>query len=326
MSRSVNQQLKLFYIADYLREESDANHPVSTACLIDMLKKHDIQAGRKTIYSDIRALRSYGMEIEFRKKSPAGFYLLSGLLSSDELKWLICVVKAGKFLPAAEAERLLKKVEKLTNRYFREQLDIPICVKDRAESLNEAVALSMEQIHEAIKVGRQLSFLLCEWTLTKELYAQEDRHTVTPRTVIWDDDFFYLIGYDHDNGRIGTFRLDKMLDLRMSELPACPDSVWEEFDAGIYSRKSFGEVFGYAEKVTLLCKNETIGAVLDRLGKDIILIKETNSMFKTSVSIPVGPGFFGWLTSFGGDVIISAPSNIAEEYKAFLKKTMSSVL
>ena len=75
-----------------------------------------------------------------------------------------------------------------------------------------------------------------------------------------------------------------------------------------------------------MCKNETVGAVIDRFGKEIIIIKETNSMFKVSVSVAVSPNFFGWIASFGGDITIAAPSNTAEEYKAFLKKVLGSAL
>ena len=59
MPKSDNQKLKIFYILDYLEQNSHADHPIRAAELIDVLKnRHDILCERKTIYSDIAAYRT----------------------------------------------------------------------------------------------------------------------------------------------------------------------------------------------------------------------------------------------------------------------------
>ena len=64
MPRSFDQKLKIIYIRDYLERHSNPDHPVNAAELIEMLKRdHEIDCERKTIYSDIRALQNYGMDI-----------------------------------------------------------------------------------------------------------------------------------------------------------------------------------------------------------------------------------------------------------------------
>ena len=42
MPKSDNQKLSLFYIRDYLEQYSDADHPVTTQDLIDMLAQKGI--------------------------------------------------------------------------------------------------------------------------------------------------------------------------------------------------------------------------------------------------------------------------------------------
>ena len=57
------QKLKIIYIMEYLLKNSDEDHAVTTSQIIAYLKSHDITAERKTIYSDIDALRDFGLDI-----------------------------------------------------------------------------------------------------------------------------------------------------------------------------------------------------------------------------------------------------------------------
>lgn len=63
MPRAEKQKLKLFYIRDYLLRNSDEEHPVTLKQIIAYLAENDIPAERKSLYSDIEALRTYGMDI-----------------------------------------------------------------------------------------------------------------------------------------------------------------------------------------------------------------------------------------------------------------------
>ena len=82
MSKSANQKLKLLYIADFLTEKTDEDHCVTTAEIIDMLSKAGIEAERKSIYSDIEALKLYGMDINITKGRNGGISLLSKKISN----------------------------------------------------------------------------------------------------------------------------------------------------------------------------------------------------------------------------------------------------
>ena len=58
MPKSDNQKLKILYILDYLKTNSQESKPVRTAELIHMLERqHNISCDRKTVYSDIAALQ-----------------------------------------------------------------------------------------------------------------------------------------------------------------------------------------------------------------------------------------------------------------------------
>ncbi len=328
MGKSANQRLKLLYIADYLREKSDSDHPVTTADIIDMLAAKKIKAERKTIYSDINALQDYGFDIVYRKKKPNGFYMASGRFPISDLKLLVDAVQTSKFITESKSEELIDKLCEFTDVYKREELTRRVYVKDRDKTFNEFILVNIDKLHQAIRAGLRISFMYSQWTLAKELRSEREdyKYTVSPFALLWDDEDYILAGYDHDAEKVQYFRADKILELRISDLPSCDKSVFETVNLESYSGQHFGVLGGRSEKVTLLCKNEAVGDVIDRFGKEIIIIKETNSIFKVSVNVTVCPKFFGWLASFGGDITITAPSNTVEEYKAYMKKVLGSVL
>ena len=64
MARSSFQKLKLLHIMNYLLQNSDEEHPVTVNQMIQYLESNGIAAERKSIYDDIEALCTFGMDIE----------------------------------------------------------------------------------------------------------------------------------------------------------------------------------------------------------------------------------------------------------------------
>ena len=93
MPKSDNQKLKIFYIWDYLKENSHQEHPVRASELIDLLdRQYNIRCDRKTVYSDIAALQDYGVDIVSIPGKNGGYYIASRNFELPELKLLIDAV------------------------------------------------------------------------------------------------------------------------------------------------------------------------------------------------------------------------------------------
>ena len=99
MPKSDNQNLKIFYILDYLQRNSRQDHPVRAVELIRMLdQQHNIACDRKTVYSDIAALQDYGVDIVSLPGKNGGYYIASRNFELPELKLLIDAVQSSRFL------------------------------------------------------------------------------------------------------------------------------------------------------------------------------------------------------------------------------------
>ena len=87
MAKSENQKLKLIVLRDILLRKTDEEHPMSTKELIQELEKEGIKAERKSIYSDIEALRVFGMDIiKVQTNRNSYYYLGSRQFELPELK------------------------------------------------------------------------------------------------------------------------------------------------------------------------------------------------------------------------------------------------
>lgn len=74
MAKSYNQKVKILYLEKMLRESGE-DRVVTMQEILSKLLEFGISAERKSIYDDIEALRSFGMDVKFRRGRPGGYYL-----------------------------------------------------------------------------------------------------------------------------------------------------------------------------------------------------------------------------------------------------------
>lgn len=117
-----DKKLKLLYLAKYLEEETDQEHPAGMPELLAYLTANGISAERKSVYDDLRLLESFGMDIETVKGRQFGYYLGERTFQLPEVKLLVDAVQAAPFLTQKKSMGLIGKLEQLTSRPMARQL------------------------------------------------------------------------------------------------------------------------------------------------------------------------------------------------------------
>lgn len=324
MPKSENQKKKLIYVLRILMENSDEAHPVSMKSLISSLEKYDIHAERKSIYTDIEALRELGYDIEMIPGKNGGYYVASRNFELAELKLLVDAVCASKFVTEKKSRELIKKITALSGKYEAGQLKREVYVVDRVKSENESILYNIDEIYQGIREHRKITFQYLEYTLQKEEHFRRNGqlYQVEPIAMTWNDENYYLIGFDVISEGIRHYRVDKMKNISMTEEKSLPRELLRNFDLAKYCNKTFGMYAGEEAMVTILFPNHLIGVVIDRFGKDITPHKHDENSFTVRRSIQISPQFFGWLTSLGKDVKILLPKEVAADYKVYLSEIM----
>lgn len=325
MAKGINQKQKLIRLLMILQEKTDINHRISTGELIDELDKYGISAERKSIYSDIETLCDLGFDIEFDKTKNGGYYLASRPIEKHEMVLLVDAISSSMFITHKKSRELIKKLESLLSKYDAIELDREVYVNNRIKQDNESIYYTVDDIHNAISKGFSLTFNYCEWTADKVLVPRHNGkiYRVSPLSLIWEDEKYYLVAVDESCNEIRHYRVDKIKNINITE-----DKVklndFRNFDIASYGRKFFGMFGGDTGFVELKFNPNQIGVLIDRFGKDISVRKLNDDECVARVEVSVSPQFFGWIAGLNGDIRINGPAEITQKYKDYLKKEIAN--
>ena len=168
MPKSPNQKLKLLYLMEILLQQTDERHPMTVPEMIAQLAQRGISAERKSIYGDLEALRTFGMDIVQTKTKTTGYYVGSRTFEVPELKLLVDSVQSSKFITHKKTLALIKKIESLASIYDAQLLQRQVYVRGRVKSMNESVYYNVDEIADAISRDRQIRFHYFEYTISKQ--------------------------------------------------------------------------------------------------------------------------------------------------------------
>ena len=303
MARQEKQKHKLLALARIFERETDEHHRLTVPQLTGMLVAEGIPCERKSVYADIEALREMGYDILLRRGRGGGYWLAGRPFELAELKLLVDAVQSCRFIPQDKTGELIAKLERLASRYDAAQLQRQVYVAGRPRSQNAAVLYNIDALHEAINTQRQVTFH----------YANGKDHAVSPWRLTWNDGSYYLIAYqDYDTpAGIRHYRVDRMSRVTvLSDIPCRGRELFESLNLPAYLKKHFHMYGGPEYRVTLRCTADLREAMLDRFGRDVILINEPDGCFHFTASVCVSDPFLGWVCGFGGKVTVTAPAEV----------------
>ena len=320
-----NQKLKILYILKILMEQTDENHPLSTNDLIAALKHYDIDAERKSIYTDIECLQDFGVDIICEKARSNQYYVGSRDFELPELKLLVDSVQASKFITHKKSRELNKKLEKLASKHEGGALQRHVTVHKRIKSMNESIYYSVDVIHEAIKNNKKIEFKYYSYDVDKNFEPRRNGaiYSVVPFALSWADEHYYLIGYYDRYDDVSNFRVDRMNQVSISEEEAAILPAYENFDIIDYTNKIFGMFGGSLERVKIRFNHEMINLVIDKFGKEISIYEKDECRFCVSLDLAITNTFFSWMVIFGDKAEIISPEFVRDEYKSYLMNICS---
>lgn len=325
MAKGRNQKLKLLYLTKIFMEKTDESHALTLAEITSLLNRYEVTADRKTLYLDFEELKHYGLDIisEQRSKTVV-YYLASRDFELAELKLLVDSVQSSKFITEKKSNSLIKKLESLVSEHESKQLHRQVITSGRVKTMNESILINVDSIHSAINNNRQISFQYFQWTPDKQRELRHDgqQYTISPWHLVWDNENYYMIGYDSDSEMIKHFRVDKMLRISSGNEKREGLKKMKEFNIATYSRTLFGMLGGESTRVTLQCHNSMAGVIIDRFGKDTMMLRHDDEHFIAYVEVVPSDQFLGWIIGLSSYVQIMEPSSVVKQIKDLLSKQM----
>ena len=318
-----NQKLKMLYLLKIFSEETDDLHPLTMPEIISKLAAYGVNANRKTLYLDFEELRNFGVDIISNKVGHDCYYNIGSRdFELPELKLLVDSVQSSKFITDRKSTELIKKLESLVSKHEGKQLQRQVVISGRVKAMNESIYYNVDKLHEAIGAGCQIRFKYYQWNVDKQMELRKDGawYQVSPWALMWDDENYYLVAYDATDGKIKHYRVDKMLSISVTKDKRLGQEQFKRFDMPRYTKSLFGMYGGEQVKVMLEARNDMVGVIIDRFGKDILIAPVDSERFRVNVDVSMSNQFLGWIMAVGDGVKIVGPDKVVEKMRAEVRR------
>lgn len=309
----MQSNIRIIELLRFLYQQTDEAHAVTVSEMIEYLKSKGIPSVRQTVYTDLEALDTAGIDIVQIKSTQNRYFIGSRIFEYPELKMLVDAVASSKVISAKKSQALIQKLGQLTSIQQAEQLQRLASLSSRVKPHNEKVYYIIDSIQTAILDQHQISFQYNEYTPEKKKILKHDgyRYILDPYALEWENDHYYLIGYSHKHKGIAHFRVDRLtsvepLDSKFQPMP--------DFDVAAYTNKMV-DMFAaeHAEQVKLLCSNELMRVIIDHYGEDIEISPYDDTHFTVIIEVNPSGTFYGWVFKFMGKIRILSPQSCVDK-------------
>ena len=327
MAKSSNQKTKLLHLARMLLRQTDEDHPLTVAQIIEELARQDIKAERKSIYDDLEALRVFGLDVQCRKGKSPGWFVGERDFELPEVKLLMDAVQSSRFITQKKSDALIRKLEGLASVHQAGQLQRQVYVSGRIKVMNESIYYNVDKLHAAIAGQKAITFKYFDYDIfRKKVFRQEGkRYVVSPYGLIWNSENYYLVAFEHCHRELRHYRVDKMTEIVIAGMDREGRDRYPDFQLAEYGQKHFGMYSGQEMRVTLRGRREKASLVWDRFGQDVILVPDGEEHFTVTLPVVISPQFFGWLLGLDGAVTLVGPREAVAAYRRRLTAALEEL-
>ena len=324
MQTPQSKKAKLIYLMRILLTETDEAHPIKMEDILSKLEDEGIYVERKTIYDDIKTLQDFGIDIVLDKKKSFGYYVANRDFELPELKLLADAVQSSKFITKNKTQQLIGKLEGLVSKHDAGKLRRQFHIQNRIKNMNESIYYNVDSLHEAISEGKKVSFKYFYYNIYKKhVFPRDDgEYIVSPAALSWSEENYYLIGILDGKEGLRHFRVDRMKSVKI--LDELRDPGVKDFKLTEYTKKIFGMFGGEELNVKLRMHNRLAHTVIDRFGKDIILVPDGENHFIMNVNVFNSTVFRAWLFQLEDKCEVISPQSFKDDLKKqakdFLKR------
>ncbi|WP_338452540.1 WYL domain-containing protein [Niallia oryzisoli] len=314
--------MRLLALQKVFLRETDENHQLSIKELIEKLRLEipDCTADAKAVKRYIHTLQEAGIDIieNVEKFGEKKYSHQARLFESYQLRLLVDPILSARFITEEEKKNIIQNVKKLTSEHIAKTLPDPIVYHQSINQEYQLIKLHIDQIHEALSESKMITFQYGDWGIEKEFKLRHNGklYQIKPHALIWESDFYYLIGDDVKysdeknprNYRYVTITEDKFTQKRTN--------------LSTYVQNSFHMFGGQDEWITLKFKlNQSIlNGVIDKFGIDVDLRKVDDEYFLLKAKAKLSQGLKGWILAWGSQVEILSPQKLIDEIKDEFQK------
>ena len=318
-----DHQLRLLYLYQILLRHTDVDHPLSTKALLELMEsEHQIKLHRTTIPKYIELLNAGGFEVMELRSREKMYYLGDRLFELPEVKLLIDAVQAASFVTEKKTAELVDKIAALGGSNRAEILKRNIVEFNTTKHSNEHIYYNINALEDGVLSGRKVSFKYFDLDAKGERRLRKDggRYLVNPVAMVFASDNYYLVCYHDKHKNTANYRIDRMLDVRVTDEPINAAARPAELDVAEHRRQAFYMFGGKSVLVGFDASEELLDTIYDRFGEKLPVSRREGGRVRFSAVVQISDMFYGWCCSFGDKLKVVSPRELVCALKDYITK------
>lgn len=307
---------RLLKLMEILQDETDEMNELNVyelrVKLLNVLQINKLDV--RTIKQDIAALDEIGFDVVKNRRRHGKIYYSHQARSFEtyQLRLLVDAVLSARFITINEKVRVIEQIKRLTSRHIAKSLPEPIMFNQTVNMDYEMIKHNIDRIHLSIAQNQVMQFKYGHYTVAKEFLFRKDGdpYVVAPYGLVWQDDFYYVIGYSMEDEEIRHYRVDRMRHIEIMEDRFETDP---SFDLQKHTSKSVNMFAGDEQTVVVRFTNELINVVLDEFGLNANIEPDGDDHFILKRHTKISNGLLTWLLSWGEKAEVLEPSSLVTQ-------------
>ena len=266
-----------------------------------------------------------------------GYYVYQRKYSLEDIRLMAECVYTSKFVDEDKSDDLIDILMQHVSIYEAEKIKHDAYLTDRVRTDNTSTYNNVQAISGAMSkslngkqhIPEKIKFKYLKYNIKNMSKRVERRggsdYIVSPFCLMINDGNYYLLALDDKSGKMRTFRVDRMRNIRLTNQPREGEEEFKSVKLSEYVKEHFSMFNGQEEHVCIRFLSFLLDAVVDRFGTRGVVysIDEDERYLRATFKVAVNPPFFAWVFGFGKRMKIISPSPVAEKYKEYLDNISS---
>ncbi|WP_217586341.1 helix-turn-helix transcriptional regulator [Lentibacillus saliphilus] len=306
---------RLMKLRDILFTETDEDHELSIEDMIEMLRLAGVEGtlDKRTVRRDLETLDASDFEVmtHTRRYGKHFYSHQSRLFETYQLRLIVDAILSARFITTNEKEKLIDKMKQQTSKHIAKTFPEPVLFHQSANMDYERVKLNIDHVHRAISEQKVLTYQYGKYDVNKQFQFNRDGdiYDVEPYALIWEKDYYYLIGRYQPTGQIRHYRLDRIRNISITG---------ERFQKGDFNLQEYVDqtflMFAGDEiRIKIRFDNSLVNVMLDHFGHEADITKDGDDYFILSTKAKLSDGLINWILTWGEKAKVLAPDHLIGE-------------
>jgi predicted DNA-binding transcriptional regulator YafY len=304
-------------------ESTDEKSPMNSDQIIEKLDcKYTLgKLDRRSIYKDIQMLQYCGYQIKQCRDKRKGWYMDQHAFDDWEIKIMMDAVQQAKCISAEEAVDIRKKLLSLTSSRGKRRFSQLMNPFSNQADVENATGKHIELMMEAMFLHKKIEFQYTEITnnMEKVIRREGKIYCLNLYTIYWAGNNYYLIGAHDNHDGLTHYRLDRIVNLHISDEIAidAKEKIGPNPEDFIqkYIEESVNHFSGKLVRLVVeYIPDPVTNAILyDFAGRDIRVKLQQNGIYRAKFTKMFSVTLIGWFLQYANRFKVVKPKTLKQE-------------